>query len=261
MPVNILHTIVFLAALSTWSKPISTLAQTISQDAPSTIPLKNQDAKETLLVRTCTDFELTGKGDNAAWNRTTWNQLTKLDTGGEAYQSNFKILYSTTGIYLLFYGEDSKITTKAYKDFENIFNGDVFEVFFHPNPVIPVYFEYEINQLDKELILTISKLDGKTYSWIPWHPEQRNGSIKKLVDIIGGDKQVNDLIQSWSAEIFFPYSALGLLPNVPPRSGSLWNANFCRLDYDSGKMIKWSWSPTIKTSFHELEEFHSIRFE
>ncbi|MDH4091395.1 MAG: carbohydrate-binding family 9-like protein [Cyclobacteriaceae bacterium] len=258
---NILHTVVFLAALSGLVKPASALAQTISQDAHSTIPFKNQDVMKTLLVRTCNDFELTGKGDNPAWNRTTWNQLTKLDIGGEAYQSNFKILYSATGIYLLFYGEDRKITTKAYEDFENIFNGDVFEVFFHPNPGVPVYFEYEINQLDKELILTISKLDGNTTSWIPWHPQQKNGRIKKLVDIIGGDKQVNGLIQSWSAEIFFPYAALGLLPRVPPASGSLWNANFCRLDYDSGKMIKWSWSPTIKTSFHELEEFHSIRFE
>jgi hypothetical protein len=54
---------------------------------------------------------------------------------------------------------------------------------------------------------------------------------------------------------------LDLLDNIPPKSGTIWNANFCRLDYDSGNMVKWSWSPTIQNSFHELEKFRSMQFE
>ncbi len=261
MRANTLITTLVVVALSAVIKPISCRGQGTFKDAPLAVPLKGQHAKDTLLVRTCIDFVITGKGDNPAWNGTTWNAMTKLDAGGQAYQSKFKILYSSTGIYLVFSGEDDKITTSAYKDFENIFNGDVFEVFFHPDPATPVYFEYEVNQLERELILTISKLDAKTYSWIPWHPTQRNGGIEKLVYTDGGEKRLNGFIESWRAEIYFPFAVLGLLPNVPPASGSIWNANFCRLDYDSGKMIKWSWSPTIQTSFHELEEFHSIKFE
>lgn len=59
----------------------------------------------------------------------------------------------------------------------------------------------------------------------------------------------------------FPNELLELLPNVPPKSGVVWNANFYRIDYDTGKMIKWSWSPTIEKSFHELEHFGQIKFE
>jgi len=220
-------------------------------------------SQEPLMVRKCDDFNVTGKGDNPEWKKTSWTLLAKLDEGSQEYESKFKILSSPKGIYILFYSKDDKITTKEYKDFESIFNGDVVEVFFHPNPQITVYFEYEVNQLDKELVLTISNLNGQNHtSWIPRHHGGKNGnSIIKMVDVVGGEKKVNGTIQSWSAEMFFPYGILALLPNVPPKSGTLWNANFCRLDYDSGHMIKWSWTPTIKNSFHELEKFRSIKFE
>lgn len=259
-------TAITITAIICCFKTNSTIAQSpVLSDQSSALVVsagkKSEDAS--LVVRKCNDFQLTGKGNNTEWNKTGWTSLTKLDKSGEDYKSQFKILYSLTGIYVLFQSEDKKITTKDYKDFENIFNGDVVEVFFHPAPNVIEYFEYEVNQLDKELILTISNLNGQNWvSWIPWHHDGKNGSgIKKMVNVIGGEKELNGKIQSWSAEIFFPYGALGLLPHVPPASGSLWNANFCRLDYDSGTMVKWSWSPTIEKSFHELNKFLSIKFE
>ncbi|HKP32333.1 MAG TPA: hypothetical protein VJT83_06385, partial [Chitinophagaceae bacterium] len=68
-------------------------------------------------------------------------------------------------------------------------------------------------------------------------------------------------IQSWTAEVFFPNEIFALMPGTPPRSGDTWNANFCRIDYDSGKSQEWTWSPEVGPSFHELEHFRSIRFE
>ncbi len=217
---------------------------------------------EPLLVRKCNDFDLTGDGNAAAWNNTNWNLLTKLDKGGREYESKFKIMYSTTGIYVLFCSEDDRITTQLYENQGNIFNHDVVEVFFHPDPKTPAYFEYEVNQMDNQLILMLSNLNGQRKSWSPWHSEGKNDSgIKMRVNVAGGEKTIGGAIQSWTAEIFFPYTALGLLPNVPPKTGMLWNANFCRLDYDNGGIMKWSWSSTIRTSFHELDHFRSIQFE
>lgn len=221
-----------------------------------------QTMHEALLVKQCNDFTVTGKGNNPEWNKAAWNNLSKLDSGGKNYQSKFKILYSATGIYVFFFGQDDKITTKAYKDFEDIYNGDVFEVFFHPKPQTPVYFEYEINHLGKELILTLSKSDGQINSWAPAnynHPNEK--TIQKMVNVEGEKTEISATIKSWNAELFFPYSILGLLPAVPPNSGTVWNANFCRLDYDSGKMIKYSWSPAIQVSFHEIDKFRALQFE
>ena len=252
MPLNSI--VVSRLVVLTWVVVFTSVVTSVGQ----TPQASNTD----LLVRRCNDFSITGRGDNPEWAKTEWNQLTKLDEGGKLNASKFKILYSATGIYVVFQGDDEKITTKDYKDFESIFNGDVFEVFFHTSPDAKVYFEYEVNHFGKELILTISNINDKFIGWMPRNNDgfHRTG-IQKQVDIVGGNREINSTIKSWSAEIFFPYSGLGLLPDVPPTSGTKWNANFCRLDYDTGSMIKWSWTPSIKKSFHELDKFRSIKFE
>jgi hypothetical protein len=232
----------------------------ISQSAPSERRMIREANDDTVLVRKCEDFTVTGKGDNQEWNNVKWNLMTKLDTGGKEYVSRFKILYSSTGIYLLFNGEDEKLATREDQDFGRIYEGDAFEVFFHPDPGTPVYFEYEINALNKELILVISRIKNRGYSWVPWQYENKREQNKK-VDLGGREMKPGGLLKSWSAEIFFPYELLDLLPGGRPQSGSVWNANFCRLDYDTENMIKWSWSPGIIKSFHELEKFRSIVFE
>jgi len=219
----------------------------------------NPPAIQPLLVKKCLDFSITGNGSDSEWNKANWNMLTKLDPQGEEYPSKFKIMYSGKGIYLLFQGKDNKITTKFDQDFENLFNGDVFEVFFHPDPKFPLYFEYEINQLNKELVLIIPNLNDKIYGWIPWRYENERRVIKKIN--IEGDKiGAGDTIKSWSAELYFPYELFSPLSNVPPVSGTIWNANFYRLDYDSGEMVKWAWT-SIDESFHEFKKFHPIKFE
>jgi len=212
-----------------------------------------------LVVRKCSDFDLTGKDDNNEWSKTEWNYLTKHDECGKIYTTKFKILYSAKGVYVLFDGDDDKISTQYDKDFDDLFKGDVYEVFFHTDPNTPVYFEYEINQLNKELVLLMPKINGSAYGWIPWHYEKEK-AVKKMINVIGGKMISNAAITSWSAELFFPYGLLTPLGNVPPKSGTIWNANFYRLDYDSGKMVKWAWGP-VQKSFHELDKFRPIKFE
>jgi hypothetical protein len=212
-----------------------------------------------LIVRKCSDFDLTGKDDNNEWSKTEWNYLTKLDEGGKIYTTKFKILYSAKGVYVLFNGDDDKISTQYDKDFDDLFKGDVYEVFFHTDPNTAVYFEYEINQLNKELVLLVPKINGSAYGWIPWHYEKER-AVKKMINVMGGKMISNAAITSWSAELFFPYDLFTPLGNVPPKSGTIWNANFYRLDYDSGKMIKWAWGP-VQKSFHELDKFRPIKFE
>lgn len=215
-----------------------------------------------LLVKKCNDFELNGNGSDPEWEKTSWSVLSKLDNGGREYESKFKILYSDSGIYVLFLGQDGKITTEDYEDMDTLWTGDVFEVFFHPDPKQGKYYEYEINPMGKQIVITLFKSPEGLVSWIPMNKQNRTSyGVESKVELLGGKMELNGKITSWSAEMFISYRSMGLIPNIPPRRGALWNANFCRLDYDTGKMIKWSWSPTIEKSFHELEKFRSIKFE
>lgn len=220
----------------------------------------SQSAETPLIVKKCADFQLTGKGDNNEWTKTEWNHLLRQDTvGGRAYTNKFKILYSAKGIYVLFNGDDDKISTQYDKDFGELYRGDVFEVFFHTDPKMPLYLEYEINQLNKELVLLVPNINGKYLGWVPFN-YQKDRSIKRMVHVEGGEAAPGKPITSWSAELFFPYELFRPLNNVPPVSGSIWHANFCRLDYDRPVRMKWSWSP-VQNTFHEFEKYKSILFE
>jgi hypothetical protein len=211
-----------------------------------------------LIVRFCRDFKITGNGDNAQWRKTDWVNLQKLDKGGRDYKSQFKILYSPKGIYVLFYGEDEKITSSFKNDFDKLFQGDVFEVFFNTNPENSIYFEYEISPLNKELVLYMVNRNGMISGWAPWPYEE--DKVERSVSISGGKMEPGAAITSWKAELFFPYGLLSPFPRVPPVKGTHWNANFCRLDYDSGGIIKWAWAP-VDTSFHELHRYYSLTFD
>jgi hypothetical protein len=213
-----------------------------------------------LLVKKCSDFILTGDGKAAEWTTTGWNNLTRLDTlGGRTYSSRFKILYSGKGIYVLFTGEDEKISTRYDQDFGDLYRGDVFEVFFHTDRALPLYFEYEINPLEKELVLLIPNINGRFYGWVPFHYEKER-TTKKIVSVTGGKKAANSSISSWTAELFFPYELFRPLGNVPPPSGATWYANFYRLDHDRTGTMRWAWAP-VQKSFHEPSNFRPIRFE
>ena len=222
------------------------------------IPKLTAQTDSSFLVRKCEDFTVTGKGDNVAWQKTTWNALTKIDSGGKENKTQFKIMYSPTGIYVLFEGDDSKITSNFQHDGDDLFDADVFEVFFHPMPTSPIYFEYEVSPLGKELVLLITNKNGKMSAWLPWYRIEKR--VQKKVVIVGGKMKPNSPSKSWSAEIFFPYQLIDPITDTMPTSGMKWNANFCRLDYDTGKIIKFSWSP-IKVAFHEFEKYRSIQFE
>lgn len=200
------------------------------------------------------DFSPDGKGTNEQWAQTNWVALPKIDTNYTPYTARFKTLYSSKGIYVLFEGTDNKVTSNYRKDFSDMYKADVFEVFLHPNPDIPLYFEYEINPFNKELVLLIPNLKKGAGGWQPWHYEGTKKTIKKI-----SIQKEKGKMTGWMAEVFIPFSLLSPLENNPPVKGSRWKGTFCRLDYDSGKMIKWSWSP-IQVSFHEYRNYKTIIF-
>ncbi|MCF3108717.1 carbohydrate-binding family 9-like protein [Niabella sp. CC-SYL272] len=212
-----------------------------------------------LVVRSCRDFRITGKGRNAQWKKAAWIDLQKLDPGGASYNSRFKILYSATGLYVLFYGDDARISSSFKKDFEKLFLGDVFEVFFHPDSSIPRYIEYEISPLDKELVLYMSSEDGRIAGQVPQLYEDPK-KVQHAVHVSGGKMKPGAPIRSWTAEVFFPYGLLSAFQNMPPIKGVRWKANFCRLDYDSDAMVKWAWAP-VQKSFHELHRYYTLVFD
>ena len=208
----------------------------------------------TMTVKKTKDFSLTGLGDAAAWKTTSFTKLQKKLSTGVNYTTQFKILYSDSGIYCLYICEDSIITSTLREDFTDLYNEDVVEAFFWPDEKSVLYFEYEISPWNYELPILVPNYNGKFLGWRPWHYEKE----RRTRHAASINKQAGKVI-GWTAEFFIPYVLLSPLENVPPKAGTKWRANFYRIDYDKGGNY-WSWKPT-GLSFHEYKKFGTIVFE
>ena len=214
---------------------------------------------KTLRIRRTEDFGVTGRGDEPAWKKATWEPLNLRATDGHKYKTRVKMLYSDTGLYVLMEAEDRKLTATMKADFLDLWNEDVFEFFLWPDEQYPVYFEYEISPLGFELPILIPNFGGDFLGWRPWHYDGQR-KTQTATTTIGGPKRSGARIRGWKAEVFVPYDLLKPLQNVPPRAGTRWRANFYRVDYDDDKSTSWDWA-RVGGSFHEFEKFGTLIFE
>lgn len=212
-----------------------------------------------LNVEKSEDFEVNGKGDNPNWKKVDWITMNPLDKSKDAFQTQFKILYSRTGMYVLAYCEDTLISTEYTQDQGDIWEGDVFEVFLQTDPENPLYFEYEINPLNTELAILVPNNNGDFFGWSPWHYEGER-KVVKAVHVEGGKAAPGEKVRSWTAEMFFPFALFKGLKNIPPKAGTTWKGNFYRMDYDKGVRKSWSWQP-VEINFHEYKKYGTLNFK
>lgn len=211
-----------------------------------------------LSVKPAQDFEVTGAGDNAAWAQVEWTPMRRRQADGHPYDTRFKVLYSGTGLYFLMDGTDRKLTATMNEDFMDLWNEDVYEVFLWTDEKHPIYFEYEISPLNRELPILIPNFGGQFLGWRPWHYEKERAT-RKATTVTGGAKTSGAAIQGWRAEFFIPYVLLRPLQNVPPKPGTRWRANFYRMDHDDGRRTQWEWA-RVGNSFHEYQKFGELVF-
>ena len=218
-----------------------------------------EDIPEILKKKT-DDFEITGDGTAEHWSETDWINLTQRNNPENPVQTQVKLLYSDTGIYVLFQNEDRLITTPFTKDYENLWLGDVVEVFLWTNTSEPDYFEYEVTPLNYELPLIVSNINGELLSWIPFeNTYQGDRKVRHKTTVTNGEKKNGASIDSWTAEMFIPFKMMHPLKNIYPQSGTIWRANLYRIDYDDDDTY-WSWSP-FEGNFHDYKNFGVLRFE
>ncbi|MFO0898699.1 MAG: amidohydrolase family protein [Pirellulales bacterium] len=205
------------------------------------------------------DFEVTGDGGKPAWAAAPWHELHRRGDGKLPYATRFKMLYSPKGLYVLLDGEDARLSASEQEDFADLWKQDVYEFFLWPDEATPIYFEYEISPLGRELPILVPNRGGDFLGWRPWHYEGER-KTRKAVSVRGGEAKPGAAIKGWTAEVFVPYELLSPLGNVPPKPGARWRANLYRMDYDGGQTTAWDWA-RVGPSFHDYEKFGTLVFE
>ena len=92
----------------------------------------------------------------------------------------------------------------------NLWKEDVYEFFLWPDEATPIYFEYEISPLGRELPILVPNLGGEFLGWRPWHYEGER-KTRKAVSVRGGEVTTGAAIKGWTAEVFVPYELLSPL--------------------------------------------------
>ena len=229
-----------------------------SHSAPPVKIAHAEKAAKLYEVRKVEDFKVTGSGGAEAWQKAKWEEMKKEGKGAHTYFSRFKMVYSSTGLYVFFSGSDEWLTATMKKDFMDLWLEDVFEVFLWPDEQHPLYFEYEISPLNHELPLLVTNISNRIMGWLPWH-YSGDRKVQKKTGVIGNSKEPGAVIKGWSAEFFIPFKLLEPLLGSLPKAGDRWRANFYRVDYDGGKNTKWEWSP-VAGDFHRPRDFGTILF-
>ena len=125
---------------------------------------------------------------------------------------------------------------------------EVVEVFLDPVGDGECYFEFEVNPLGTVLDLVLRKSRSGYKADRAWQCE----GLRTLVRRHPG---------GWSVEMAIPFASV---TNSPPRTGSRWRANFCRIDRPSrdGTLPRelTAWSPPLRATFHTPERFGVIEF-
>jgi len=199
------------------------------------------------------DFDLDGTGEALAWAAAEWLAIEPVDGGG-GHATRAKLLHSPAGVYCLFDCVDRRLTCTDLRDGDDLWNEDVVELFLWPDESQRAYFEYELSPLGRELPLLVSNHAGTFMGWSPWHYDGGR-RVRRATAVRGGRP-----VTGWSAEVFVPFALLQGLGQVPPKPGTRWRANLCRIDHDAGSPRLFSWAAGITDSFHAIEKFGTLTF-
>jgi hypothetical protein len=220
--------------------------------------LSADSVHDSVTVKKCSDFRITGDGSSIQWNSAGWITLNVEGESKTLLKTKTKVLYSGTGIYFLFNCEDKKLTSTMKADNLNLYDEDVVEVFLWPDENFPVYFEYELSPYNFELPIIVPNNKGDFLGWLPWHYEGERRT-QHATTILREGKESNSPVSGWIAEFYIPYKLLAPLISKPPETGEKWRANMYRIDYDNG-ILPYSWQKTEKT-FHEYDKFGTLIFK
>jgi hypothetical protein len=230
----------------------------LAHDRPGVAAQAAQDRPQ-LRVPAVEDFAVNGRGDHPNWQPVPWTSLSVRGGASDAPETRMKVAWSARGLYVLMDGADRRLTASFEEDFSDLWKEDVYEAFLWPDERDPLYFEYEISPLGRELPILIPNLDDRFLGWRPWHYGGTR-RVQHAASVTGGPQQSGATITGWRGEFMIPHALLSPLRNVPPAKGARWRANFYRVDHDGGTPVSWDWARVGK-SFHEFKSFGTLVFE
>jgi hypothetical protein len=230
-----------------------------------------------IAYQTSSAIKIDGEGNDASWNKVAWSQPF-IDIEGEnkpTYNTQVKMLWDETYFYILAKIEEPHVWANLKQKDTIIFYNNDFEVFIDPDGDTHNYYELELNALNTNWDLFVSKpyREGNVVlnDWTAT-------GLKSAIKVDGTINNPNDIDKGWVIEMAIPWSVYKksyFEKNVP--KDQFWRVNFSRVNWDfqinnnkygrkkdaEGKFLheyNWVWSPTGVVNMHEPEKWGYVYF-
>lgn len=212
------------------------------------MPLTAVPPRLVCLRRAALSPALSADAGDAFWRGLAPTPLVDTVTGGPPAQAtHFRVAWDTREWRLLFDCEDTRPWATLRERDAALWTEEVVEVFVDPVGDGASYFELEINPLGAVCDLVLRRIRSgwrKDFAW-------RVDGLRSHVRVSAG---------GWAAELALPFASLVA---DPPTPGSIWRANFLRIDRPGGggsEAELSAWSPTGVRNFHRVASFGHMEF-
>jgi hypothetical protein len=220
-------------------------------------------------------IHIDGRLDEPSWRQAPWTEEF-VDIEGDVkprprFRTRAKMLWDDRYFYVAARLDEPHVWGTLTRHDAVIYQDNDFEVFIDPDGDNHQYYELEINALNTEWDLLLSK---------PYKDqgEARNEwevpGLKTAVHVEGTLNDPADTDQAWSVELAIPWAVLAEFAHrkSPPADGDQWRVNFSRVEWrhelKAGRYQKvpklrednWVWSPQAAIDMHRPERWGYVQF-
>ncbi len=172
-----------------------------------------------------------------------------------------RLLWDDRGLYFAAEMEDSDLYALGKQKNGEIWNDDVFELFFKPGGEGVKgrhYYEFEINALNTQLELFLPARGAGGY--YRFGPETKLG-MESAVKLRGTLNNWKDKDEGWTVEGRIPWTAFEATGGKP-KPGDKWRFALCRYDYSTAfeQPELSSTAPLTAPNFHQYEDYGELVF-
>lgn len=214
--------------------------------------------------RACAPLQIDGRLDDPAWKQAEWTSNFVDILGGNAdkprYRTRMKMLWDSSFLYIAAQMQEPDVHAKLTEHDSVIFHDNDFEFFLKPDTTGDSYYEFEINANNATWDLYLNRpyrLGGKADN--TWEAT----GVKTAVHVDGTLNDANDKDAGWNVEIALPLTSFASRQQVPPpTTGTVWRANFSRVEWLPGRPREenWVWSPQGEVNMHVPEKWGYLDF-
>jgi uncharacterized repeat protein (TIGR03806 family) len=238
-----------------------------SAEHPIPEPFKEKPQSSFECRWTDSPITLDGTADEAAWKHAQPIRAFHLAWLGDKARmgrtaTTAKLLWDREYIYFYAEMEDSDLFADVKEHDGELWNNDVFELFFRPDPDKTGYYEFQVNAAGAHFDAFYPKYDEKTIE-----KQYKTGKfgMESKVKLNGTLNKRDDADKGWAVEGRIPWTDF-VRTGGRPVAGETWKLNLCRFDYHKDwKDPELSCvAPIAKRKigpfFHQTEDYAAVTF-